>query len=94
MTRLSTRVLLAAVVQARWATLPAAGVDDPPVQGHRSVRGPEGGDVEGRVVLAQVDHDLAAVVVVGVEVVEDPARLDPDRADGALPSRGSSPTWA
>ena len=74
--------LLAAVVQALLGDLAGGRVDDPPVQGHRSVRGPEGRDVEGLVVLAQVDHDLAAVVVVGVEAVEDPARLDLDPADG------------
>src|ERR1017187_6118791 len=74
--------LLSPVVQALLGDLAGRRIYDPPVQGHRPVGVPERGDVEGLVVLAQVDHDPAAVVVVGVEAVEDPARLDLDPADG------------
>ena len=74
---------LRAVVQALLGDFPGGRVDDPPVQGQRPVPG-QGGHVVGACVPDQVDHD-PAVVVVGVEGVEDPARVHLEPAD---PGRG------
>ena len=73
---------LPAIVQSLLGDRAGGRVDGPPVQGHRAVRSPQRGDVEPLVVLAQVDQDPAVGVLIGVEAVEHPARLDLDPADG------------
>ena len=73
------REFLGAVVQALLGDLPGAGVDDPPVQRQRPVP-VQRRDVVSTVVTDQIYHHPAAVVV-GVEGMEDPARVHLEPAD-------------
>jgi DNA-binding CsgD family transcriptional regulator len=76
-----TGVFLVPIVQSARHHPAGRRVDAPPLEGDRPVPG-EDGHVVGPLIADQVHH-YPVTVVVGVECVEDPARVDVDPADGA-----------
>src|SRR5580698_8122303 len=74
------RELLKPVVESAVRDLAGGRVEDPPVEGEGTAAA-EPGDVVGTFVLDHVHHDPAVLVVVGVEGVEDPARVDLEPPD-------------
>jgi DNA-binding CsgD family transcriptional regulator len=76
-----TGVFLVPIVQPARHHPAGRRVDAPPLEGDRPVPG-EHGHVVGPLIADQVHHHPVTVVV-GVERMEDPARVDVDPADGA-----------